>query len=162
MIADSQCSPRSAGRALVRCATASALLAGGLLACHAYRPVPTATIDRGSPREYARLRVLIRGGYVTELVHAVIRPDSVVGFTVDKDRGQRIAVARGQIVRVDSYERDVKAALTGATMPPAGPYGGDVVGGVLCPLVVNSVCDARPDPPPLPAPTPLPTPPSTP
>jgi hypothetical protein len=143
---------------LVRRVVASALVASWVLSCQTYRPVPTATINRGSPREYARLRILIRGGYVTELAHAFIRPDSVVGFTMGKEPGRRIAVARDQIVRVESYERDVAATLRRATVPPPDAGDGEIAGSNMCPMAVNSVCVSRPDPPPTPAPTPSPTP----
>jgi hypothetical protein len=101
--------------ALMRRVAASALLASWVTACHqSYHPVPAATVDSGSPREYGRLLVVTRDGYELELVRAFIRPDSVVGFEKQKDRAllqareppRRLAFARDQIVRVESYERD--------------------------------------------------------
>jgi hypothetical protein len=99
----------------MRRVAASALLASGMIACHqSYHPVPASAVDGGSPREYGRLLVVTRDGYELELVHAFIRPDSVVGFEKGKDRGllqareepRRLAFAREQIIRVESYEWD--------------------------------------------------------
>src|SRR5262245_50943813 len=87
---------------LIRRVAASALLASWLLSCRTYQPVPTTTFEKGRTREYGKLLVITRDRHQVELVHAFIRPDSVVGFTTDRDP-RRVAFAHDQIIRVESY-----------------------------------------------------------
>ena len=161
---DSPCS------AVIRRASASALVASSLLSCHSYRPVPAATLDSGSPREYGRILVVTREGYELELVHAFIRADSVVGFVKGKETGllqkkstgERRAFSRDQIARVESYERDRKETVQQATTPPPGADLGGVGGVFVCALTMGIVCIPSQAPSPVPSPAPEPTPPSTP
>lgn len=129
---------------------ASALLAGGLLACHVYRAVPVATVDRGSARQYAKLRVMTRDGKRVEIVRAFIRRDSVVGFAPAKDQVRRLAFARDQIVLVESDERGVGAMFKRAAMPRPGADDGPIAGSTMCPMAVNTVCVSQPEPEPTP------------
>jgi hypothetical protein len=139
MIADKRCSWRTT---LVRPVAASALFASWLLSCQTYRQVPTTTVDSGSPHEYGRLLVVTRDGYELELVHAFIRPDSVVGFAKGKDRGllqakeqpRRLAFAHDQIVRIESYERDTGETVKQVTAPPPGADLGGIGEVVTCAL----------------------------
>ena len=162
---------------LIRRVAASVLLASWLLSCQTYRPVPTPTVNQGSPREYRRLLVVTRDGYELELVHALIRADSVVGFLKGKDlgwlrseTGPRRAFAHDQIVRIESYEYDTRETVAQTTAPPPAA---DMTGTgqiFICALTLFIVClppqtpsqvpgpaDPTPSPqaPPPPAPTPV-------
>jgi len=135
---------------LIRRVAASALLTGGLGACsQSYHPVSSTIVDSGSQREYGRLLIVTREGYELELVHAFIRPDSVVGFERGKDVGllerkepaRRLAFAHDQIVRVESYERDwLRRGDRG------GPTPADTadMSGVICTLFRQRNCPPPP------------------
>jgi hypothetical protein len=138
--------------ALMRRVAASALLASWLIACHqSYHPVPAATVDSGSPREYGRLLVVTRDGYELELVHAFIRPDSVVGFEKGKDRGllqakeepRRLAFARDQIVRVENYERDAGRTTNEGRAPAKPEDDGEIVRGIVCVYSLFTLCPPK-------------------
>jgi hypothetical protein len=129
---------------------ASALVAVGLISCsQSYHQVPAATFDGGSQREYAQLLVVTRDGYELELVHAFIRADSVVGFVKGRDRGlleareapQRFALAHDQIVRVESYERDLLRHSNRGAPPPADTAD---MRGVICTLFRERNCPPPP------------------
>jgi hypothetical protein len=121
-------------------AVACALFASGMFACRqAYRPVPAATLDSGSEREYRKLLVVTRDGYQMELVHAFIRPDSVVGFTPDRDN-RRLAFAHDNIARIERAEWSVKGEH-----PPSPPDSSTDFGrSIICTLFSNGPCPPPP------------------
>jgi hypothetical protein len=128
--------------ALIGRVAAAALLAGGLLACQTYRAVPAATVNSGSARQYAKLRVMKRDGSRVELVRAFIRRDSVVGFVPGKDRVRRVAFAHDEVVLIESLQRDA----LGRTQMPLQPGDGEMAESTTCPMRTNDICVSRPAP----------------
>jgi len=142
--------------AVISRVAACALLASWLIACHrSYHPVPAATIDSGSSREYRRLLVVTRDGYELQLVHAFIRPDSVVGFEKGKDRGllgateepRRLAFGRDQIVRVESYEYVIRDTTKRSAAKSSKEDDAEAARGVVCLLTLWTHCPPPPSKP---------------
>jgi hypothetical protein len=121
---------------------ACVLLTGGLVSCQTYRALPSATLEQGSAQQYAKLRVMMRDGSRVEIVRAVIRRDSVIGFTPGKEHVRRLAFAHDQVVLVESLRRDV---LARTQMPPQRGDG-EIAESTTCPMRTNDVCVARPTP----------------
>jgi hypothetical protein len=98
-----------------------ALLA--LVGCRAYHP-----LDPGPGSEskhYVRLLVVTRAGVQLELTDAVIRSDSLVGTAAAPHPAARVAIAREDVVRIESAELDPNPAATAG-----GNFLLDIVAGV--------------------------------
>ena len=113
-----------------------------MASCQTYRAVPAATVSSGSPRQYAKLRVMKRDGSRVEIVRAYIRRDSVVGFVPGKDRERRVAFAHDEVVLIETPQRD---ALARTQMPPQ-PDDGEIAESTTCPMRTNDICVSRPAP----------------
>lgn len=109
-----------------------------------WQPVPEATLRQSEDRKFTKLLVVTQDGHELELAPATLAGDSLIGTSTGGGqagiaKGQRVALLRSQVSRLESRELSTEPArnAVGATLLEVGK---GVAEGLGCALTLFRVC----------------------